>query len=215
MESRGDILSLQVLPLAVTMIIGPGLVADIILVTALRPVRLCLAFIVGVSIAVTVGVLITSTLATLLDSAVSLGDASSSGSIGKIIQYLIVGLLIVRSIQAYARRKTSEQPGWMGALQNADGKLAFKMGLLLIFLMPSDIAIMITVGVNLAHNDAGLLAALPFIAATVLVAALPLLFYLLFRRRAQRVMPSVRNWMNTHSWLVNIVVYVVFIVIIL
>ena len=72
----------------------------------------------------------------------------------------------------------------MGALQNADRKLAFRTGLLLIFRMPSDIAIMITVGVNLAHHDAGLLAALPFVAATVLVAALPLLFYLLFRRRA-------------------------------
>lgn len=197
------------------MIIGPGLVADIILVTAPRPVRLCLSFIVGVGIAVTVGVLITSTLATLLDNAVSLGDVSSSASIGKVIQFLVVGLLIVRSIQTYVQRKTAEPPRWMGALQNADRKLAFRTGLLLIFLMPSDIAIMITVGVNLAHHDAGLLAALPFIAATILVAALPLLFYLLFHRRAQRVMPKVRDWMNANSWLVNIIVYVVFIVIIL
>jgi hypothetical protein len=36
------------------------------------------------------------------------------------------------------------------------------------------------------------------------------LAYLLFRRRAQRVMPKVRDWMNINSWLVNIIVYIVF-----
>ena len=36
--------------------------------------------------------------------------------------------------------------------------------------------------------------------------ALPVLSYLLFRRRAQRVMPKVRDWMNINSWLVNIIV---------
>jgi hypothetical protein len=38
-----------------------------------------------------------------------------------------------------------------------------------------------------------LLAAVPFIAATVFIAALPVLSYLLFRRRAQRLMPKVRD----------------------
>lgn len=81
--------------------------------------------------------------------------------------------------------------------------------------MPSDVVIQLTVGVNLVHNDAGLLAALPFIGATVLMAALPLLLYLLFYRRAQSLAPNVRDWMNANSWLVNIIVYGVFIVLIL
>jgi hypothetical protein len=55
---------------------------------------------------------------------------------------------------------------------------------------------------------------LPFIAATVLIAALPLLLYLLFQSRAQRLMPKVRDWMNSNSWLVNIIVCVVFIALI-
>jgi uncharacterized membrane protein YidH (DUF202 family) len=58
-------------------------------------------------------------------------------------------------------------------------------------------------------------AALPFIGATILIAALPVLSYLLFRHRAQRAMPKVRDWMNTNSWLVNIIVYVIFILLIL
>jgi hypothetical protein len=73
----------------------------------------------------------------------------------------------------------------------------------------------VTVGVNLAQQNASLLGAVPFVAATILIAALPVLSYLLFRRRAQQVMPKVRDWMNTNSWLVNIIVYVVFIVLIL
>jgi hypothetical protein len=49
----------------------------------------------------------------------------------------------------------------------------------------------------------------------VLIAALPLLGYLLFHRRARTAMPKVRDWMNSHAWLVNIIVYCIFIVLIL
>jgi hypothetical protein len=55
----------------------------------------------------------------------------------------------------------------------------------------------------------------PFVVATILIAALPVLSYLLFHRRAVRVMPKVRDWMNANSWLVNIVVYIIFIILIL
>lgn len=57
--------------------------------------------------------------------------------------------------------------------------------------------------------------ALPFVAATTLVAALPLLAFLLFHRRAVRTMPKVRDWMSTQSWLVNILVCLIFIALIL
>lgn len=57
--------------------------------------------------------------------------------------------------------------------------------------------------------------AVPFIALTAIVAALPLCGYLLFRRRAERAMPGVREWMNTYSWLINIIVCVVFILLII
>jgi hypothetical protein len=80
---------------------------------------------------------------------------------------------------------------------------------------PSDLVILVTVGVNLAQNNASLLGALPFIVATIFIAALPVLSYLLFHRRAVRAMPKVRDWMNTHSWLVNIIVYIIFILLIL
>jgi threonine/homoserine/homoserine lactone efflux protein len=208
-------MNLQILPLAITMMAGPQIMAAIIFVTAPKAVRVSLPFLAGVAIATTVGVIITTTIASLLGNSISLGDSSDSASTGHIIQYVLVGLLVALAIKNYVGRETSEPPGWLGTLQSADARRAFITGLLIILLMPSDIIVMLTVGVNLVQNNAGLLAALPFIAATVLVAALPLLFFLVFHRRAERLMPKVRDWMNTHSWVVNIIVCGVFIALIL
>ena len=208
-------MNLQVLPLAITMNAGPQILSAIIFVTALKPLKLSASFLAGVVIAVTAGVTITYTLASALGNSVSLGSSSESGSLGNIIQYLLVGLLVFLAIKSYVRRETTEPPRWLGTLQNAKPRTAFKAGLLLLSVFPSDFVILLTVGTNLAQNNASLLAAVPFIAATVFIAALPVLSYLLFRRRAQRLMPKVRDWMNTNSWLVNIIAYVIFIVLIL
>ena len=208
-------MSLTVLPHAITMNAGPQIMSAIIFVTAPKPLKLSAYFLAGVVIAVTVGVTVTYTLATVLGNGVSLGDPSNGGSLGHIIQYLLVGLLVFLSIKNYVGRETIEPPRWLGALQNAGPRTAFTTGLLLLSVFPSDFVILVTVGVNLAQNNASLLGAVPFVVATILIAALPVLSYLLFHRRAEQAMPKVRDWMNTHSWLVNIIVYVVFIVLIL
>jgi hypothetical protein len=208
-------MSLAVIPLAITMNAGPQIMSAIIFVTANKPLKLSAYFITGVVIAVTVGVTVTYTLASVLGNSVSLGDSSDSGSLGNIIQYVLVGLLVLLSIKSYGGRETSEPPRWLGALQHAKPRTAFTTGLLLLSVFPSDLVILVTVGINLAQQNASLVGAVPFIAATIFIAALPVLSYLMFRRRAQQVMPKVRDWMNTNSWLVNIIVYVVFIVLIL
>ena len=78
-----------------------------------------------------------------------------------------------------------------------------------------DVIVLLTVAANLQQNDAGLVAALPFAATTLLTAALPLLLYLIFHRRALRLMPRVREWMNANSWLLNVITCLVFIVLII
>ncbi|MDF3146399.1 MULTISPECIES: GAP family protein [unclassified Streptomyces] len=202
---------LNVLPLAVTMMAGPQIMSAIIFVTTPRAVRVSVAFLVGVAAATTVGTAITWSLASLFD----LGDPGDSGSSGKIIQYVLVGLLVAAAIKNWVRRESIQPPKWLGTLMSADPRKALKVGLLIILLMPSDIVVMLTVGTNLAQADANFAEALPFIAATVLIAALPLLFLLLFHRRAIAAMPHVRDWMNTHSWLINIIVCGIFILLIL
>src|SRR5215210_5629040 len=103
-----ETMSLSVIPLAITMNAGPQIMSAIIFVTAPKALRLSAYFLAGVVIAVTVGVTITYTLATVLGNSISLGDPSSSGSLGNIIQYLLVGLLIILSIRSYLGRETSE-----------------------------------------------------------------------------------------------------------
>jgi len=207
-------MSLEILPLAITMMAGPQIMSAIIFLTTPKPVKVSASFVAAVAIATTVGVIIARALGALLGNIVPLGDTSDPRSIGHIIQYLLVGLLVFFAVKNYVNRETIEPPRWLGTLQSADWKTAVKTGLLLILLFPSDLIILLTVGVNLEHNDLGLVGALPFIAATTLIGALPLLLYLLFHSRAQRLMPQVRDWMNTHSWLVNIIVCVIFVALI-
>jgi threonine/homoserine/homoserine lactone efflux protein len=206
-------MSLQILPLAITMMAGPQIMSDIVFITSKRAVSVDGAFLIGVAIAVTAGTAIAWGLVSLLG--IDLGDSSDSGSAGTIIQLALVALLVLASIKNVIRRETIEPPKWLGALQEADQRKAFITGLLVILLMPSDILIMLTVGTNLEQSNSSFVDALPFIGATLLVAALPLLGYLLFRRRAQVLMPKVRDWMNNNAWAVNVIVYCIFIVLIL
>src|SRR3712207_3448560 len=103
-------MNLQILPLAITMMAGPQIMSALIFVTAHKPLKLSAAFIAGATIGPTVGVAITFTLATLLGNSVSLGDPSDNGSTGHIIQYLLVGLLVVLAVKSYLGRETAEPP---------------------------------------------------------------------------------------------------------
>jgi hypothetical protein len=205
--------NLQILPLAITMMAGPQIMSDIVFITSKRAVAINGAFVVGVAIAATAGTAIAWGLVSLLG--INLGNSSDSGSAGTIIQLALVALLVLGSIKNVVRRETIEPPKWLGALQEADQRKAFTTGLLVILAMPSDILIMLTVGTSLEQTSSSFVDALPFIGATVLVAALPLLGYLLFRRRAQTLMPKVRDWMNDKAWAVNVIVYCIFILLIL
>jgi hypothetical protein len=208
-------MNLNILPLAITMMAGPQIMSAIIFLTTSKPVKVSAAFLAGVASATIVGLVVLLAVVSLLGDGFSLGDPSNQGSMGKLIQYALVGLLVVMAVKNYVRRESVEPPRWLGALQRADWTMALKTGVLVIWLMPGDIIVMVTVATNLVQNDLGLVAASPFIVATILVAALPLLLYLLFKSRAQRLIPRVREWMNTHSWLLNIIVCGVFIVLIL
>jgi hypothetical protein len=105
-------MSLSVLPLAITMNAGPQIMSALIFVTASKPLKLSAYFLTGVVIAVTVGVTVTFGLASVLGNSVSLGDPSDSGSIGNIIQYLLVGLLCSSPSEAtWAARRASPPDG--------------------------------------------------------------------------------------------------------
>jgi hypothetical protein len=197
------------------MMAGPQEMAAIVLVTHPRPVRVSPAFVAGVVVAATIGVTVALLLAGALDGAADLGDPGSIGSLGVIIQLVLVALLLGAALKTYLTRATAEPPRWLGRLLTMDAWRAFRTGCLVIVAMPSDLVVMFAVGVNLQQHDEGVAAALPFLGLTALIAALPLLAYLLFRPAAERVMPRVRDWMNANSWVINIAVSLFFVVLIL
>ncbi len=203
----------EVLTLAFAMMAGPGMIASIILVTNPRTVRVSAAYLTGIAISVALCTAIAIGLVSLLN--INLGDSSDAGSAGTIIQLVLVGLLITAAVRQYRGRANAEPPKWLETLLTMEPGRALKTGLAIIPLMPSDVIIMFVVAVNVAHHSGSFVDAMPFVALTVLIAALPLLAYLLFRRRAAEAMPRVRDWMSTHSWLINIIVCVVFIVLLL
>lgn len=205
----------HVLPLAITMMAGPQIVSAIIFVTSKQAVRVSVAFLTGVLAATVAGVAIARGLVALLGNAVSFDDSFANSTVGRVIQYILVGLLALLALKNYLRRETSEPPKWLSTLVTAEPRKALATGLLLILLMPSDIVVMFTVAVTLEKDHENLGAAVPFILATLLIAALPLLGYLLFRHPAERAMPRVRDWTNSHSWLINICVCAIFILLIL
>jgi hypothetical protein len=212
---RCGVLNTAILPLAITMMAGPQIMSAIIFVTSEKAVKNSLAFVIGVLVATAIGVAALRGLQSLVGGALDFGDSSDSGSTGHIIQYALIALLVAFAIKNYVRRETIEPPKWLGKLQQADPKQALRTGLLVIFFMPSDIIVMLTVATNLEQNGDSLGAAVPFVLLTTLIAALPLLGYLLFHRRAVHAMPKLRDWMNSNSWLVNIIVCVIFIILII
>lgn len=119
------------------------------------------------------------------------------------------------AVRVFLKRKKIEKPKWLSRIQEADPKRVFLLGLMLYSFMPTDLVSTLTVGQYLALHKMRFYAAIPFLALTLLIAALPVLSYLLFKKRAEAVMPRVQGWLDTNAWIVNEVVIVFFIVMIL
>ena len=75
-------MSLEILPLAITMMAGPQIMSAIVFVTSEGAVRKSFAFVAGVLLATAIGVAALTGALSLLGDQVDLGDSSDSGSTG-------------------------------------------------------------------------------------------------------------------------------------
>lgn len=206
-------MDVRILPLAITMMAGPQILFALLLITSSKPVKFSLAYIAAVGIAATLGV---SVMTFIVSSLGALNPSPTSNSqIGEFVEIGLVILLIIMSIKTYINRKNIQQPKWMSTIESITSKKSFMTGLLLILLMPSDLIVMLTVGTHLFTENLPIIAAAPFLALTLLVAALPLIAYLIFRKRAEFFMPKARDWVANHGALVNIAIYLFFIILII
>jgi hypothetical protein len=197
--------SLQILPLALIMVMGPQILTSIFLVTSREPVKNSIAMLIGVVLAACIS------LAIWFGIVKAVGIDPKEGGGPTTADWIVAGLLALAAIHTFLGRGTASVPKWMTALQEAEPKRAFTLAFLLILLMPTDIVAVISTANWLHDNDKDLLHGWPLIAATTLLMALPVLAYLLLGHRARDAMPRIRDWLTTNAWLVNIVVIVYFI----
>ena len=186
------------LPLAFVMVLGVQTVTAIFLVTSDKWVGNSLALLVGATIPPAV---IVSVAYIVLS-----GGTSSGGD--KWIYWIVIAALAAAAIHVFLTRKTATLPKWMGKLEDASPGFAFKTGFLLFALMPPDILTSIAVGSALAAHGDPLWHGAIFIALAVLLLGVPFLARLLFRKRADVVLPKARDWMNANSWIVNEIVLI-------
>ena len=131
-----------------------------------------LAFLAGAALAVTAGTMVAYWVTDLLERAASPGG---EGTVKTVIDWLVIGLFLFLMVRTYLRRKTAEEPRWMGRLHTADAGFSFRLGLLLFLVMPTDIITMFTVGASLTRHGQPWWHSLPFVLVTLLLVGLPLI----------------------------------------
>jgi hypothetical protein len=199
-----------ILPLAIVMIAGPQILSAVFLATSERARPNSLAYIAGVTSAITLGVSIVFFVAKALGANTNSSDTSTGNAT---VDWIIIGLLVVLLVRVFLNRANMQPPKWMARLQSATPKFALGLGFLLFILMPTDVLTMVTVGMFQAAHDAPWWHNLYFIGLTVLLVALPLLLVLVLGKRADRVLPKARDWMNDNSWVVSEAVILIFLAI--
>jgi len=190
-----------VLPMAFVMVAGPQIVAAIILATSTKARRDSSFFLLGAGVATMIGVTAAYFLTGLLKKAGS--DFRADPGLMRGIDIAIAAVLLLLAWKVFHDRARAQTPHWMTKLETATPVDALKVGVLLFLLFPGNLLSMGTVGAYLAHHDAAWWHTLVFVAATVLLAGIPLLLLLLLGRRAQTLLPKIRNWMTANSWIVS------------
>lgn len=199
---------LKVLPMAFVMIAGPQIITSFFFATSPSWKQISGAYVLGAAVAIPLVVGASYLLASGAET-----HKESSGL--TTTDYVVLALLIFAIIRTFRKRDESEPPKWMGKLQTATPKTAFVLGFLLLGFFPSDLITSASVGGYLANHDDAYLEALPFILLALGFLATPALMVVALGDRAQAVLPKVRDWMNTNSWIVSEVVLVFFIAIVL
>jgi Sap, sulfolipid-1-addressing protein len=200
----------KILPLTFVMIAGPQIISAFFFATSPSWKKISAAYVFGAAISITA---IVSAAYFLAKGAEGGGGEGDSGL--DTIDYVVLALLLFAAIHTFRSRNQSEPPKWMGKLQAATPRMTLVLGFLLLGFFPSDLVTSISVGSFLGSHGDAWGEVLPFVGLTLLLLASPALAVAMLGRRAQTVLPKIRDWMNANSWIVSEVVIVFFVVIVL
>jgi hypothetical protein len=193
---------LTLLPMAFVMIAGPQILSAIFLATSENWRKDSFAFLAGAALSITL----------IASAAFFIGGGKPGGNNGNDdIYWIVLGLLLVAMLHAFLKRAESEPPNWMGKLQDASPRFAFRLGFLLLGVFPTDILTSFVAGGTLAANGDPWWHIFPFIALTLLLLSLPVTILLVLGERGQVLLPKVRKWMTDNSWVVNELVLLLFV----
>ena len=195
----------QILPLAFVMIAGPQIITSFFLATSENWAKASLAFVGGAAIGITTLVTIAYFVGKGLKTA---SGAKHSGTVDHVIDWCVLALLVFLAIRAYLKRHESEPPKWLSALQNERPRGAFLLGLALLSVFPTDLASNVVVGLHLSRHRAPWWECLPFVGLTLLLLAIPALMVVLLGKRANVILPKIRQWMTQNAWIVSEIVLI-------
>ncbi|WP_225797232.1 GAP family protein [Streptomyces aculeolatus] len=196
----------EILPLAFVMIAGPQIVTSFFLATSGRWAANSLAYVLGAAISVTTTVTVAYFVAKGVDNSAS----GHKGAFDRSIDGIVLVLMLFLIVRVYLTRGKSQPPKWMGKLQTAEPRFALLMGLALMGVFPTDIASSVAAGFHVERSGDPWWQCLPFVALTLLLLAMPALCVVILGRRADVVLPRIRDWMNSHSWVISEIVLVFF-----
>jgi Sap, sulfolipid-1-addressing protein len=197
----------EILPLAFVMIAGPQIITSFFLATSDNWAKTSFAYVAGAALSITAFVTIAYFVGR---GAKSAAGSEHSGTVDTVIESIVLALVVVLIVRTYLTRKTSKPPKWMGRLQAAQPKFAFVLGMALLGVFPTDIVTSIASGLHVAHAGDAWWQCLPFVGLTLLLLAAPSIGVVLLGGRARVVLPKVRDWMSTNSWVVGEVVLLFF-----
>ncbi|HND46601.1 MAG TPA: GAP family protein [Chitinophagales bacterium] len=198
--------NIPVLPLSLTVMLGPQILVAVLLITRKDPIKSSVIYIT----AVLATLILTTFIYYELASLIGLKDLSIAGR--PLLKHLLIILfiyLIIRSIKN--RNNITEAPKWMQNITSASLRKIFVIGLTLIAIMPTDIIATFSVGSILNSNSQPFIAALPFFGAVALIAGLPLLAYLSLGKKGPIYLEQFNTWLNTNGYLINVIVLIFFI----
>ncbi|WP_435416195.1 GAP family protein [Polaribacter aestuariivivens] len=197
---------IAILPLALTVMLGPQILVGMLLITRKDPIKSSLIYI----LAIVSTLIFTTYIYYSIANTTSLHKASIGGK--PIIKYFLIALfifLIIRSI--VNRKKITEPPKWMQGISTSSLSKIFLIGFSLIAFMPTDIAIAFTVGNILNSESSSFTSALPFFGAVLCISMLPLLLYFSLGSNGSKKLEKVNIWLNTHGYVINVIVFSFFI----
>ncbi|KOY51963.1 GAP family protein [Polaribacter dokdonensis] len=201
---------IAILPLALTVMLGPQILVGMLLITRPDAIKSSLIYISTLLLTL----IATTSIYYFLVQSIDFQNFSVGGR--PALKYILIALFIFLIIKSFVtRNKITEPPKWMTGLATSSYKKIALIALSLIAFMPTDIVIAFSVGNILNQNSSSLLGAIPFFAAVFFIASVPLLLYFSLGSKASTTLAKVNAWLNTHGYVINIIVLAFFIYLLL